>query len=88
MASIKPPSAAEPRLPELDKETEKEEQQLSSPVSEDLEPESKQVPEPATTAPVEQEEQWVTGIKLLNIITAVSLVCLLMLLDVSIVSTV
>lgn len=38
--------------------------------------------------PDSQEDQWVTGIKLLNIIAAVALVCLLMLLDTSIISTV
>ena len=35
-----------------------------------------------------QKEEWVTGFKLFTIITAVALVCLLMLLDTSIVSTV
>ncbi|KAE8406865.1 major facilitator superfamily domain-containing protein [Aspergillus pseudonomiae] len=38
-------------------------------------------------SPSAQEQQWVTGFKLFNIITAVALVCLLMLLDTSIIST-
>ena len=38
--------------------------------------------------PNSQEDQWVTGLKLFNIIAAVALVCLLMLLDTSIISTV
>lgn len=40
------------------------------------------------TLNVEQENQWATGFKLFNIIGALGLVCLLMLLDTSIISTV
>lgn len=39
-------------------------------------------------SPKAQEDEWVTGFKLFNIITAVALVCLLLLLDTSIVATV
>lgn len=38
--------------------------------------------EQAHSAPT-QEHEWVTGVKLVIIMTAISLVCLLMLLDVS-----
>ncbi|CAI7670233.1 unnamed protein product [Penicillium pancosmium] len=37
---------------------------------------------------VEQDNQWATGFKLFNIVGALGLVCLLMLLDTSIISTV
>lgn len=44
-------------------------------------------PEPLITPPANQKPEWVSGIKLLNIVTAVTLVCLLMLLDSSIIVT-
>ncbi|KAE8420989.1 major facilitator superfamily domain-containing protein [Aspergillus pseudocaelatus] len=47
----------------------------------DADPERNAAPSPNS------QEEWVTGFKLFNIITAVALVCLLMLLDTSIVST-
>lgn len=45
-------------------------------------------PERNAAPSTNSQEEWVTGFKLFNIITAVALVCLLMLLDTSIVSTV
>lgn len=89
MASTIPPSPTKLEPSELDVEASKKEQDLSSPPSEELEPESNQAPEPATTAPTaSQEEQWVAGIKLVNIMAAITLVVLLVLLDTSIVATV
>ncbi|MCJ1386881.1 hypothetical protein MMC17_010009 [Xylographa soralifera] len=83
-----PSSPTRQELSDLDGEAEKNEQDLSFPPSDDLEPESEQVPEPAPTAPpATQEEPWVSGIKLLNIISALTLVCFLVLLDTSIIAT-
>ena len=64
-------------------------ERFSAPPSKDLKPEmaedSEHAPKPAPPA---QEQEWVTGFKLLAIMTAVTLVALLMLLDTSIVVTV
>ncbi|MCJ1399411.1 hypothetical protein MMC11_002613 [Xylographa trunciseda] len=88
MASPTLPSPAKPQPSDLDGEAEKNEQDLSSPPSDDLESESTQVLETAPTAPpATQKEPWVSGIKLLNIISALTLVCLLVLLDTSIIAT-
>ena len=71
-----------------DVEAGKKEQELSTPLSDDIQPELNYVPEPGSNAPgTSQEEEWVSGFKLFVIMTAVSLVCLLMLLDSSIIVT-
>ena len=55
----------------------------------ELKTKSNQVPEPVPTAPTaNQEDQGVTGIKLLDLVAALSLVLTLVLLDTSIVATV
>jgi hypothetical protein len=60
-----------------------------APSSESVKPELAADPKVnVAPSPNAQEDEWVTGFKLFNIITAVALVCLLMLLDTSIVSTV
>ncbi len=66
-------------------EAENKEQETSIPLIYDIQLESAQVPEPAPDALPAKE--WVSGFKLLTIITAITLVCLLMLLDTSIVVT-
>ena len=72
----------------------KGEHTLSTPLSEDLHSESeKQTLEeqPGASAPpaiAATDEQWVSGLRLLAIMAAVTLVCLLMLIDTSIIVTV
>ena len=74
--------------PSDDLEAEKKIQKLSTPPSDDMQPESNQVPEPAPDAlPATQEQEWVSGFKLFSIMTAITLVCFLMLLVTSIVVT-
>jgi hypothetical protein len=71
-----------------DVETEKKERELPTPLSDGIQSELNQVPEPGSNAPsTSQEQEWVSGFKLFVIMTAVSLVCLLMLLDTSIIVT-
>ena len=71
-----------------DLEAEKNKQQLSTPPSVDIQPETSQFHEPAPHAPLATHEQeWVSGFKLFTIMTAITLPCLLMLLDTSIVVT-
>ena len=89
MASTTLPFAEKPPSSELDGEAAGEKLPLSAPPSDYLVPESNSAPEPTPTAPAaSQEDEWVTGIKLLNIVAALTLVCLLLLLDSSIISTV
>ncbi|KAI9740060.1 MAG: hypothetical protein M1818_004811 [Claussenomyces sp. TS43310] len=86
MASITPPSPTKSQPSQ--REAGEKEQSLSTPPSDDLEPESNQVPDPETmTAPATEDHEWVSGIKLLSILVAITLVCFLMLLDTSIVVT-
>jgi hypothetical protein len=88
MASTTPPSPPKAQHSQLDIEVEKKEHDLSSSPSDGIESESEQVPELTPTAPAAgQEEQWVSGIKLFNIMAAITLVCVLVLLDTSIVVT-
>ena len=61
-------------------EAEKKDPELSTPPSDDIQPESNQVPEPGPDAPPTTQE-WVSGFKLLPIVTAITLACLLMMLD-------
>jgi flagellar biosynthesis protein FliP len=71
-------------------EVEKRQHELSTPPSDYSEKESTQTPEQQLTddARTEEEQQWATGIKLLIIMAAITLVCFLMLLDTSIIVTV
>jgi hypothetical protein len=87
MASTTPPSPIKKeQLSELG--TERKEQELSPPPSEDSQPDSNQVLEPsADDPPLTQEQQWVSGLKLLPIMIAVTLGSFLMLLDTSIIVT-
>ncbi|RFU30250.1 hypothetical protein B7463_g6108, partial [Scytalidium lignicola] len=88
MALTTPSAPSEPQPFELNGGIDNKEQYLPSSPSEDFEPESNQVPDQASTDPTaNQEDQWVTGIKLINIMAALTLACVLVLLDVSIVST-
>jgi hypothetical protein len=87
MVSTLPPSPTNKEQPS-ELEAEKKEQELSTPPSYDIQPESNQVPEPAPDAPpATQEQDWVSGFKLFPIMTAITLGCFLMLLDTSIVVT-
>lgn len=104
MASTTPPSPtkdkpslleAETREKELlthpsdELEAEKNEQELSISPLGDIQTQPDQFPEPAPDAPPAiQEQEWVSGFKLFTILTAITLPCLLMLLDTSIVVTV
>ncbi|KAK9243070.1 major facilitator superfamily domain, general substrate transporter [Lipomyces tetrasporus] len=86
MAAEAPPSPTRPEPAEL--EANHDEKGLSAPSSNDLKPEPNDDREPAPPAPLPaQEYEWVTGWKLFMIMTAVTLVALLMLLDTSIVVT-
>jgi hypothetical protein len=104
MASATAPSLTKEQLSE--KDGEKEENELSTHSSDDLQAEKKeqgptnpppdniqsdfdQVLESAPGAPpVTQEPEWVSGFKLFTIMTGITLVCFLMLLDTSIIVTV
>jgi hypothetical protein len=79
-------SSDNPQLSELDSE---KDQELSAPGSDETKPEPDQVLEstPNFTS-ADAEEKWVTGFKLFTIMGAISLVCLLMLLDIAIIVTV
>lgn len=70
--------------PSQEQEVEKRQQEISTPPSDDYEKESTQVPEQQP----EEEHNWATGIQLLTIMAAITLVCFLMLLDTSIIVTV
>jgi hypothetical protein len=67
-------------------EAEKKDLEFFVPPSDDIQPHSNQVPEPGPDAPPATQE-WVSGFKLLPIITAITLGCFLMLLDTSIIAT-
>ena len=86
MASIAPtsPTKEQPSEPEAGKE----EAELSTPPSDDLQPESDQDSGPADTPPADPGPEWVSGFKLFTIMIAITLVCFLMLLDTSIIVTV
>ena len=74
--------------PSDDLEAEKKEQELSTPLSDDIQLESNQSSQLASDAPLAtQEQEWVSGFKLFPIMTAITLGCLLMLLDTSILVT-
>ncbi|KAH8810877.1 putative MFS multidrug transporter [Xylogone sp. PMI_703] len=88
MASEKSSILAEPQPSERDAELGMKEQALSSSPSEGSDHAHNPVHDQAlgdNTA--NQEDQWVAGIKLVNIIAALTLVCFLVLLDTSVVST-
>jgi flagellar biosynthesis protein FliP len=85
MASTIPPSPTKEQPSDVDSEN--RERELSTPPSDDIQPESNQGHE-LDVSPTTQEQEWVSGIKLFNIMTAITLVCFLMLLDTSIVVTV
>jgi hypothetical protein len=86
MASIAPTSPTKEQPPEP--EAGKEETELSTPPSDDLQPKSDQDSGPADTPPADPEPEWVSGFKLFTIMIAITLVCFLMLLDTSIIVTV
>jgi hypothetical protein len=73
-----------------DLQAEKKEQgPTKSPSDDNIQPDFNQVLEPPPDAPpVTQEPEWVSGFKLFTIMTGITLVCLLMLLDTSIIVTV
>lgn len=86
MASTPLPS---PKLPQQRSELDLEDKErcLSNPPSDGLEPETIPASEQPTALPANQNLEWVSGVRLLNIITAVTLVCLLVLLDSAIIVT-
>lgn len=86
MASTPLPS---PTLPQEHSELEFEdkEYEFSIPPFNEFELHLNLGPEPLVTPPANQKPEWVSGVKLLNIVAAVTLVCLLMLLDSSIIVT-
>jgi hypothetical protein len=72
----------------MDREEDMKEQELSTPPSDEIQPNSERVPQSAPNAPAAaQEPEWISGFKLFTIMTAITLVCFLMLLDTSIVVT-
>lgn len=72
----------------MDREEEKKEQELSTPPSDEIQPKSERVLQSVPNAPpAAQEPEWISGFKLFTIMTAITLVCFLMLLDTSIVVT-
>jgi hypothetical protein len=78
-----------PKSHSMELQAEDKEQDRSIPSSSDPENESNPAPKANTTAtPPPEEHEWVSGIKLLTILTAITLVCFLVLLDTSIVVTV
>ncbi|KAI0376197.1 putative MFS multidrug transporter [Hypomontagnella monticulosa] len=86
MASSTPPSPTKSHPSERDgAATEIEQDRSSTPPEKELE--AGVSPDPQPAASQEPEEHWVSGVKLLNIIAAITLVCLLVLLDTSIVAT-
>jgi hypothetical protein len=71
-----------------DPQAEKKGQGPTEPPFDNIQPELDQVLEPAPVAPpVTQEPEWVSGFKLFTIMTGITLVCLLFLLDTSIIVT-
>jgi hypothetical protein len=66
---------------------EKTQEDVSASGSDGLQPESKQITEPAPNASASQEQEWISGFKLFIIMTSITLPCVLMLLDQSIVAT-
>jgi hypothetical protein len=91
MTLITPPLTinSPPESHSMELQAEDKEQERSIPSSSDPENESNPAPEAKTTAtPALEEHEWVSGIKLLAILTAITLVCFLVLLDTSIVVTV
>ena len=78
-----------PKLPPQRSELDLEDKErcLSNRSSDGLGLESNRAPEPPDALPAEQDFEWVSGVKLLNIMTAVTLVCFLVLLDSAIIVT-
>ena len=68
-------------------DVEDKEYEFSIPSFDEFKLDFDQGPEPLIASPAHDESEWVSGVKLLNIIVAVTLVCLLMLLDSSIIVT-
>lgn len=69
-------------------DTKSKEMRLSTAQSDAIQPESSQITEPAPNAtPATQEHEWISGFKLFIIISAITLPCVLMLLDMSIIVT-
>ncbi|KAH6675189.1 putative MFS multidrug transporter [Halenospora varia] len=85
MAPSAPPSLSDKRGSEFKSEGSKE--QISVPPSDHSEVESQEDSRAVQAPPSTQDEEWVSGLKLFAIMTAISLVCLLMLLDTSIIVT-
>ncbi|PMD64171.1 MFS general substrate transporter [Hyaloscypha bicolor E] len=84
MASSTPPSLTK-KVSEIGPEESKDD--LSAPPSDNSQAGFYEDPKSAPEAPQPtQDQEWVSGFKLLTIMTAVSLVCLLMLLDTSIIA--
>lgn len=72
-----------------EKETERSQQDLTDTPSEDLDEKSNQVQETEPAGPLSNEEpQWISGMQLWMMFSAITLVCFLMLLDTSIIVTV
>ena len=72
-----------------EKETERSRQDPTDTPSEDLDEKSNQVQETEPTDPLSNEEpQWISGMQLWMMFSAITLVCFLMLLDTSIIVTV
>ena len=87
MAPTTPPSPTEPHPSESDGE--KKEQDLSINPSDDHKLESNHVLGPEILdSSVSQEDEWISGMRLFTIMAAVTIVCFLMLLDISIIVTV
>jgi hypothetical protein len=95
MAPTTPPSPTEPHPSESDGE--KKEQDLSIHPSDDPKLESNHVLGPEIIdssepeildSSVSQEDEWISGMRLFTIMAAVTIVCFLMLLDISIIVTV
>ena len=78
-----------PTLPQQHSEPslENKEQESTTPPSDGSDSISTNGSEPPIALPADQKLEWVSGVKLVNIIAAVTLVCLLMLLDSSIIVT-
>jgi hypothetical protein len=72
-----------------EKETESSQHDLTDTPSKDLDEKQHQVQEPEPTGTLSNEEpQWISGMQLWIMFSAITLVCFLMLLDTSIIVTV
>lgn len=88
MVSTTPPSSIKEKASDLDTDPNNKEKELSNSLFNDSQSGSNQVPDLAPdTSPAAEEDEWVTGIKLFTIMTAICLVCVLLLLDTSIIVT-